>query len=293
MNSDYFVLRLKHVPTELEEWLSGEAFENGALGISEVLPFSQPEGEEDVFTNIPDERSLEVYFQAEPGVEWLQLLQKRIPTLEWSVRGEVTRDWLLEWKKGFKPFCLAGDHWVVPSWCEAPAAARHKIWVDPGMAFGTGTHETTQLVAEEMARLIPQYGLRSALDVGTGTGILAILARQLGVPLVIATEIEVDSRRVAHENFATNAVADIDLDDTQVEGLTSQFDLVVANIIDGVLVRIQRALLARVKPGGWLIVSGIIAEREPDFLRGFVLPEGVSWDRRLQKGDWISYTVRL
>lgn len=293
MSADYFVLSLAKVPTALEEWLSGEVFEHGALGVSEALSFDQPEGEEDVFTQTPTERSLEVYFAARPRGELIESLTAAIPGLQISVRGEENRDWLLEWKKGFKPFCLTGGHWVVPSWLEAPPDAQHKIWVDPGMAFGTGTHETTQLVAECMADLIPHHRVHSLLDVGTGTGILAILARQLEVEKISATEIEADSRRVACENFAANYCSDIVMTDQQIENLSGTFDMVVANIIDGVLVRLRDELIAKIASGGWLIVSGIIEEREGDFLSGFILPQGKKWSRRAQKGDWVLYAVQL
>jgi ribosomal protein L11 methyltransferase len=133
----------------------------------------------------------------------------------------------------------------------------------------------------------------SILDVGTGTGILAVLALQLGAKRVWATEIEADSRRVARENFNLNSASEIIMNDRQVEDLNEKFTIVVANIIDGVLVRIQDALKARVKPSGWLVVSGIIGEREKDFLDGFKLPPGKTWNFREQKGDWILYAVEL
>ncbi len=291
--SDYFVLNIQNLKNSGEDRLSQQAFAAGALGISEVLPFVQPEGEEEVFTKIPERRSLDVYFQQAPGREFLDGLAVGFPDAKISVRGEADRDWLAEWKKGFKPFALVGGHWVVPSWCEAPAQAKHKIWIDPGMAFGTGTHETTQLVAEALLAQIQKSSVNSCLDVGTGTGILAILARQLGIAKVCATEIEADSRRVANENFAANDCTTIALTEKQVESLSEKFDIVMANIIDGVLVRIQDALKARVAPGGCLIVSGIILEREQDFLNGFNLPNGVDWSVRLQRGDWLLYAVRL
>lgn len=291
---DYFVLTIQNLDSAVEEWLSERAFAFGALGISEALPFEQPEGEEDVFTHIPDRRSLQVYFGTPPSPEFLAELKARAADAVVTVQGEKNRDWLAEWKKGFKPFALTEAHWVVPSWCEPPPEARHKIWIDPGMAFGTGTHETTRLVAEALARLAAGVARpASCLDVGTGTGILAILARQLGIARVRATEIESDSRRVARENFAANQMSDIELNDQQVEQLSEKYDVVMANIIDGVLVRIQDALKARVKPGGWLILSGIINDREAEFRAGFQLPPGVSWFERAQQGDWLMFAVRL
>jgi ribosomal protein L11 methyltransferase len=96
---------------------------------------------------------------------------------------------------------------------------------------------------------------------------------------------------VAAENFARNG-ARVEMDSRQVEALAHRYDVVVANIIDGVLVRIQDALKARVKPGGLLVVSGIILEREQHFLEGFKLPAGAEW-RRERLGDWLLFSVRL
>ena len=182
---------------------------------------------------------------------------------------------------------------IVPPWDRQDIGIKKTIVIEPGMAFGTGTHETTQLVAETMHELLAVEKFDSCLDVGTGTGILAILARQMGIKIVRGTEIESDSRRVARENFAANQCSDILLDEKQIEDIPEQFALVTANIIDGVLVRIQSALKARVAPGGWLIVSGIIKEREKDFLEGFTLPPKVRWIKRVEKGDWLVFATRL
>lgn len=273
--------------------MSALAFDFGAAGVSEVLGFEQPEGEETVHTRVAEECTLEVYFETPPPEIFREELRRLCPASDYTVSQERNQDWLAEWKKGFKPFPLTGAHWVVPSWCEVPSDVTHPIWMDPGMAFGTGTHETTQLCAEALQRVLGDRRVGSLLDVGTGTGILAILARHLGVPEVAATEIEEDSRRVARENFALNKVVDIEMSERQIEGLEKNFDVVVANIIDGVLVRVQEALQARVKKGGRLIVSGIILEREKDFLTGFRLPPNTTWARRSQKGDWLCYEVDL
>ena len=289
----YVLLRLTNVGGPAEEWLSDHAFDYGALGISERLAFDQPEGEEDVFTRDSDARAIDVYFDATPAPEFLEQIGARYPAIELRVTDEQDRDWLAEWKKSFAPFALTGDHWIVPSWCEAPAAAKHKIWIDPGMAFGTGTHETTRLMAHRVREITRDQKINSALDVGTGTGILAILARQLGVAHVTATELEVDARRVARENFDRNETGDVILDHHQIEDLGRTFDLVMANIIDGVLVRLNKVLLDSVAPGGWLVVSGIINVRDPDFRAGFKLPAGVEWTTREIDGDWLLYAVKL
>lgn len=288
----FFVLYLSQVPSHLEEEISALAFEYQALGVSEKLPFSQPEGEEVVFTETPEKRSLEIFFAEPPSDLFRQKLEELCPTCKIQISEEQNRDWLAEWKKSFQPFPLVNGHWIVPSWCEAPREAKHKILIDPGMAFGTGTHETTQLVSEAMQDLLQKQSVHSCLDVGTGTGVLAILAKQLGIEKVSATELEPEARRVARENFALNKVQ-VFLPEVQVEEISESFDLVVANIIDGILVRIQEPLRACVNTGGTLLLSGIITEREQDFLQNFKLPKGAQWGRRRQKGDWLCYEVRL
>lgn len=293
--SSYFRIQIRKVSSSAEDWISGAAFDSGALGISEPLNFEQPEGEEEVTTCIPEERTLDVFFSEPPPREFIEALKARYPDVTVEIVTEQDRDWLAEWKKSFQPFALVDGHWVVPSWCEPPAEALHKIWIDPGMAFGTGTHETTQLVAHALKEILPgtEANKISLLDVGTGTGILAILARQLGVQKIQCTEIEEEARRVAHENFERNDCSDIRLDENQIQNLTDQYDIVVANIIDGVLVRLQEDLKARTKPGGWLILSGIISERVEDFLDGFQLPSGRDWNLRQQMGDWLLFAARL
>jgi ribosomal protein L11 methyltransferase len=293
MSETYYILRLTEVSHLAEEWLSESAFAYGAMGTSEVLSFDQPEGEEDVFTRIADQRVVDVYFADEPSDEFMNEVRARFPEVRVLLHSEQNRDWMAEWKKSFQPFSLVGAHWVVPSWCEPPALAQHKIWIDPGMAFGTGTHETTQLVAEALTNLPKQVPMNSVLDVGTGTGILAILAHQLGAKRIAATEIEPEARRVALENFQRNECKHIQMDERQLQDLEESFDVVVANIIDGVLVRVQEPLLQRVRPGGYLIVSGIISERETDFLSGFRLPPGVQWQSRVQKGDWLAFVAKV
>ena len=158
------------------------------------------------------------------------------------------------------------------------------------MAFGTGTHETTQLVAQELAKL--DVSGKSVLDVGTGTGILAILAKRLGADRVIGIDTDPEALRVAAENADEND-AEIDLPSSALADLNGDFEIVLANIIDGILSRIQSDLFAKTKKPGWLILSGIIEEREEEFLKNFHLPPGAEWAGRSSKGDWICRVVKF
>lgn len=284
----YIEILLKNVPSELEEIVSAVVFDCGASGVMENLIFSQPEGEEDVFTDEVEFKNLTVYFEKQPDENiWFEL-QKVWPEAKWEIQSKPDQDWMSEWKKHFKPFPLSEDIYVVPSWCEVPAAAKKVITMDPGMAFGTGTHETTQLVAELLHKIVKDKEIKSLLDVGTGTGLLAILSTPFVKGPIAVTELDEEARRVARENFVANKVSDkIQWHDTDLSKSDEKYEMVVANIIDGVLVRLQDQLWQKAK--NYLVVSGIISERVEHFETNFKVPPGWQLLEKKQKGDWLAY----
>jgi ribosomal protein L11 methyltransferase len=230
-----------------------------------------------------------------PQENGLFQLQGRFPQARFELMSEENRDWLAEWKKGFKAFSFAGPFWVVPSWLtpppEAPKDPSKIIFVEPGMAFGTGTHETTRLAAsliiEELTRQPAARQSRASLiDVGTGTAILAQVARRLGVPRVVGIDNDSEARRTARENLERNNEQGIELPDTQLENVQEQFDLVVANIIDGVLTLLRHELKRVMKPGGRMILSGILLEREREFFENFTRETGLHLVKKLSDGEW-------
>lgn len=286
----YFCLDLENVNDSAEEWLSHSVFDWGAQGMSEVLSFHQEAGEEAVETLENEIHHIHVYFDQCPAPEFMQELKFRHPEVHFRLLEESDQDWMAEWKKGFHSFELVKGTFVVPSWLKPPTEAQKVIWMEPGMAFGTGTHETTQLVSEALFEL-KDRNLESVLDVGTGTGILAILAKQMGAQQVVAIDNDPEAVRVCEENAARNE-ASIHVSGQDLSHIDGQFDVVMANIIDGILIRIQDDLFSHVKKNGTLILSGILVEREPYFLEHFHLPEGASWGARLQKGDWVARVVQ-
>jgi ribosomal protein L11 methyltransferase len=177
------------------------------------------------------------------------------------------------------------DVWVVPHWCEVPAEAKQVIWMEPGMAFGTGTHETTRLAAQLLAEAMKNRPGARVLDVGTGTGILAILARLLGAAEVIATDIDPEAVRVAHENLELNKQSGIRVSADGLDQFAEPFDVVVANIIDGVLTVLQSGLKRLTAPGGALVLSGIIDERRSHFKERFQ-PEPLRLIQEKQLNEW-------
>jgi ribosomal protein L11 methyltransferase len=280
----------------MEDIVTGHCFECGATGVTEALAFTQPD-----LTYDPDilqvkAHDLDVYFTERPGCEFFDKLTAWIPKIKWDIREEENKDWLAEWKKGFVPFQLVGPYWVVPSWHEAPPEALKPVKIDPGMAFGTGTHATTKMAAYFVHKLgssLKKDQSYSLIDVGTGTGILAMLARQEGIETVLGVEIDPEARRVAKENIKLNNLEDIQISDGTLEQIHRQFDFVVANIIDGVLIKIKDDLLRVLKPGGQIFLTGILSERDNDFFAEFIETSShLQVVRRIEKDEWVGYWLR-
>lgn len=221
----------------------------------------------------------------------LDELKRRAPERDWGklalVTGDVDdEDWAENWKKSFVPFRLGARMVVKPSWCDYP---RHEgdrvIEMDPGMAFGTGTHETTGLCVE----LLEQY-LKpgdSVIDVGTGTGILAIAAALCGARDVLAIDIDPLAVRVAGENVLINHQAPVirvrqgDL----LEAVDEVADVVVANIIADVVAMLAQPVRAHIKDGGLFICSGIARAKKQGVLSA--LDEAGYREKDIrEKGEW-------
>jgi ribosomal protein L11 methyltransferase len=288
---NYYRLLLKNVPAAQEDLITSTCFDAGADGVSEKLDFIQESLQYDPTFLAKDFLTLEVFFANKPDLRILEILKANHPQVEIAFTEEENQDWMEEWKKHFNAFSLVGKYWVIPSWQSAPNADVVPIWIDPGLAFGTGTHATTQLAAEHIVNLTIQKP-QSLLDVGTGTGILAILAKHLEIPNVEVTEIDEMARDTAKENIEKNKVS-IFTHDIQVDTLQSSYDVVVANIIDGVLVQIKEDLNRLLKPGGLFVLSGILADRENYFTENFLIAlPGLQVVARTQKDEWISLVVK-
>ena len=221
--------------------------------------------------------------------EQLSFLQGQdLGTLEISLQGVKEEDWAENWKQYYKPFRL-GKHMVVkPTWEPWDAQADDLvIEIDPGMAFGTGTHETTAMCVGLIEKY---YQGGSLLDVGTGSGILAIAAARLGAKDIVAVDIDPDAVRVARENVAHNGLTDaIDVRRGDLlQGLNRAFDFAVANILAPVICLLAAPLKAHLTPGGRFLCSGVIAEAEAEVTQA-LLDAGYVIDEIQHKGDWVAY----
>lgn len=213
-------------------------------------------------------------------------LGERWPTRVEFVVGDAWRD---SWKEYFKPTRL-GDRLVVrPSWEQFEASPTDVVLVvDPGRAFGSGTHETTKLVLREIDRVVVP-GMR-VLDVGCGSGILGIGALLLGAASVRATDIESDAVDVTLENARFNGVEDrVDVSMIPLEEIDDAFDLVLANIEARVLIPMAPELQKRVAPGGLLILSGLLRDQLEDVRAAY---RGLAEEAVTSEGEWIAVLGR-
>lgn len=195
-------------------------------------------------------------------------------------------DWGEEWKKDFRAFSI-GRVWVRPTWiAESPPPGAVEVVLDPGMAFGTGTHPTTSLCVAALSDLLSSKPGASVLDVGTGSGLLAIAAKKLGAGRVAANDNDPVAVRVAAENAAANGVA-LEPTVAPVEEIPGRFDIVVANILANTLVELAPALASKVAGGGVVLLSGILTPQE-DEVRAAYEAQGLTpfpgEDRR--QGEW-------
>ncbi|MCM2265673.1 MAG: 50S ribosomal protein L11 methyltransferase [Desulfuromonadales bacterium] len=181
-------------------------------------------------------------------------------------------DWAHGWQQHFPPLRVGTRLLIRPSWSSEPAGnAAVVLTLDPGRAFGTGTHATTALCLEVIARLAESPAPpRRVLDVGAGSGILAMAAAALGTPEVVACEIDPEACQVAAENITANGLQrSITVTTTPLEALPGRFDLVLANILAGENIRLAPHFLAHLAPGGYLALSGILSEQEPQVTAAF------------------------
>lgn len=197
-------------------------------------------------------------------------------------------DWAEVWKQYYKPFRI-GTHLVVkPTWeGYSPKPEDLVIELDPGMAFGTGTHETTNMCMQLIERHM-KPGMR-VMDVGTGSGILAIAAAKLNAGEVLAIDIDPDAVKVAKENVALNGVEDhvrVVVGDL-VKSEAMPCELAVANIVADAICMLAGPMTRHLLPGGLFLCSGIIREREADVLAA-AKEVGYTVVDRIEKGEWVA-----
>ncbi|EGQ7644606.1 50S ribosomal protein L11 methyltransferase [Vibrio cholerae] len=199
------------------------------------------------------------------------------------------KDWEREWMDNFHPMQFGRRLWICPSWREVPDPQAVNVMLDPGLAFGTGTHPTTALCLEWLDNL--DLSGKTVIDFGCGSGILAIAAIKLGAAKVIGIDIDPQALLASKDNAARNGVEDqieVYLPKDQPEGLVA--DVVVANILAGPLRELSPIIKGLLKPGGQLAMSGILdtqAESVAEFYR-----EDLELDPIAEKSEWCRISGR-
>ena len=210
------------------------------------------------------------------------------------------KDWINNWKQYFKQFYV-DDILIIPSWEEVKPEDRDKmiIHIDPGTAFGTGMHETTQLCIRQLKKYVTKD--TELLDVGTGSGILSIIALKLGARHAVGTDLDPCAVPAVEENKEVNGipVEAFDMmigniiDDKEVQDKVGyeKYDIVTANILADVLVPLTPVIVHQMKPGAVYITSGILDVKE-EVVKEAVVAAGLEVVEVTHQGEWVSVTAR-
>lgn len=279
---DYHALDLEIEPTAREA-VEYSLMEAGALGTETIEHkdgFTQVTG---YFSRIP-EREV-VRYQLAEALRVYQLPSSSVRDM--TVREVPERDWLAEWKESWRPIEI-GSFVIAPAWIDVPQTERLIITIEPGMAFGTGTHETTRLCVTAIEK---HFVGNSFLDVGTGTGLLAIAVAKLNPTARIeACDTDAEAISIAKENARVNDVADrINFTVGSIDASTASADLVCANLTADVIVELLPQLLN--VTCGRLVLSGILIE-QVEAVRTRLFECGVSSEvTTLQDGEWAALIV--
>lgn len=210
------------------------------------------------------------------------------------------QDWINNWKAYFKPFYI-DDILIKPTWEEIPKNSNHSMYIDidPGIAFGTGMHETTRLCIRQLRKYVQND--TNLLDVGCGSGILSIIGMKLGADKATAIDIDPDATKATVENAHVN---DINMDnytvfdgniigDKEIQDKTGYecYDIVVANILADVIIPLQATIASHMKKGAIFITSGIINTKEKDVVEAIDGNPELEVKEITRDGDWVSITA--
>ena len=200
------------------------------------------------------------------------------------------KNWHDAWRAHFKPQRIGRRFLVAPPWVHPKESRRHVVRIEPAMAFGTGTHDTTRCCLEFIDELCAETVPRKALDVGTGSGVLAIGMARLGVPEVLALDNDPVALEAARANLQLNGIGGaVKLSDASVGRLRRRFPLVVANIIMETLLEMAGPLTRCVGARGSLILSGLLSDHVPPVRQRF---HGFRLVRRKDRKEWSTLLLR-
>ncbi|MCX7914133.1 MAG: 50S ribosomal protein L11 methyltransferase [Thermodesulfovibrionales bacterium] len=202
------------------------------------------------------------------------------------------KDWNESWKKTFQPIDVGERLTILPPWQEGKPD-RINLIIDPGMAFGTGHHETTVRclsLIEELSKELPSKD--SFLDIGTGTGILAIAASKLGFSYVLGLDIDPLAIDAAKRNINLNDLKNVDIQCWKLENVEKSFDFIVANLLSDTLIALSSEIVAHLKSTGIMVLSGIIEGQEADIIKVYER-HSIDFFKKIVDGKWVTLAAKI
>ncbi len=262
--------------------VSGTLFELGAQGVEERDATTLVKGAGGKVTLVA---SFASHDEAHAAIA--ELDEALSPRLE-EIVGDAWRD---AWKEHFRPFAITPSIVIRPPWeAYAEKPGEQVLVLEPGRAFGTGLHETTSLVAGALERHAGELSGATVLDVGCGSGILALVAITLGASRARAVDVGPEAVDVTRENATRNGLDErVDADTASIESMPGRFPFVVANIEARVLIPMAETLGARVGPGGLLVLSGILVPQKDDVRAAYAR---FTLEDAPTRGEWAALVLR-
>ncbi len=254
----------------------------GALGL---------EVEDDESRNVPEkdfspnhQAMITATFEHESDID--SRIVNALPEYEIHLQDLADGDWANEFIKSWRAFSLGDGIWIKPSWDQEfqPPEGSLVLEIDPGMAFGTGHHETTTLCARATREAV-RSGCKRVLDIGTGTGILAMIAAKSGANYIVGTDNDPVACDVARENIEHNKL-NVKISDKDPDQLGERFDLVVANILANPLIELAPQIIQAIAPQGLLLLSGIL-ETQASKVQAAYEAIGLKHAGTEQLGEWV------
>lgn len=280
-------VRLAIQPEQAEHW-EDTLLELGAVSVTFMDGEDQPIYEPDLGTTpLWSHTHLLALFEDDVDAQTLEQHIKLLggeSTPELDIERIEDQDWERSWMDNFHPMRFGQRLWIVPSWHAAPEPEAVNLLLDPGLAFGTGTHPTTALCLEWLDG--QPLDDCNVLDFGCGSGILAIAAKLLGAKQLTCTDIDVQALEATRDNANRNAIAAEDMLVYLPEDMPQQqFDVVLANILAGPLVSLAPQLIAHTRTGGRLALSGILAEQAQEVRDAY--SDAFALDPTAEKDGWV------
>lgn len=268
-------------PEESRDAITSRVMEMGSSGISEkegiMVAYFEDRGQ---IEKIADELRLFREVLRSSGLD---------PDFSFNYKLLPERDWNENWKKNFSPIDIGENLTIVPSWLKG-GKGRIPVIIDPGMVFGTGYHETTRTCLSLIEKYSGRTDRRFFLDVGTGTGVLAIGAAKLGFGVVVAVDTDAVAVDAALKNAELNGLDNMAVLEGDIAVVHGSFDFITANLLSEILIGIAGELALRLNPGGVAVLSGMLPGQDDDVMTAF-RREGFVLKERIDTGNWVTLVV--